>query len=63
MKLILLFRLYRPLMRLAHHFDWHYMPTLGPFEDGSTQRWCQWCGLREKMIEKKVFGQVRSLHE
>ena len=37
--------LHRPVMRLAHHFNWHYAP---PFvvEDGSEHRWCHWCGLR-----------------
>lgn len=38
--------LYRPIMRLAHRFDWHYAPTIGPLDDGSIQQWCQWCGMR-----------------
>lgn len=38
---------YRGLMRVAHHFNWHWAPVIGPFEDSSTQRWCQWCGFRE----------------
>lgn len=38
---------YRPTMKLAHKFNWHHTIKLGPFEDGSTQRWCQWCGLRD----------------
>ena len=37
---------YRLLMKVAHHYDWHYAPKIGPFEDGSYQHWCQWCGLR-----------------
>jgi hypothetical protein len=37
-------RLYRPLMRLAHRFHWHYAPPLYP--DGDTILWCQWCGFR-----------------
>jgi hypothetical protein len=37
---------YRHVMKFAHRFDWHHAPRLGPFEDGSTQQWCQWCGLR-----------------
>ncbi len=44
--------LYRTLMRLAHRFDWHHAPTFGPFEDGSTQKWCQWCGLRQTYAAK-----------
>lgn len=38
--------LYRALMRLAHHYNWHHAKVLGPFTDGSVQHWCQWCGLR-----------------
>ena len=34
-------------MRLAHKYDWHYAPRIGPFEDGRTQLWCTWCGFRE----------------
>jgi hypothetical protein len=41
--------LYRPMMRLAHRYDWHYAPVIGPFEDGSTQRWCKWCGFRQSI--------------
>lgn len=40
-------RIYRLIMKIAHRFDWHYAPIIGPFEDGSTQRWCKWCGFRE----------------
>lgn len=38
--------LYRPIMKVAHRFNWHYAPEIGPFEDGSTQLWCKWCGFR-----------------
>ena len=37
---------YRHVMKLAHKFHWHYAPRIGPFEDGSTQLWCHWCGFR-----------------
>lgn len=37
---------YRVHMRLAHRFNWHYAPTSHPFEDGTRQQWCQWCGMR-----------------
>ena len=37
--------LYRPLMRLAHRYNWHYAPPIYP--DGDTQLWCRWCGFRE----------------
>jgi hypothetical protein len=36
--------LYRPVMRLAHRFNWHWMPPIYPERD--TQLWCQWCGAR-----------------
>jgi len=39
---------YRTFMRLAHRFDWHYAPVIGPLlPDGSYQRWCKWCGFRQ----------------
>lgn len=38
--------LYRTVMKVMHHYNWHYAPVIGPFEDGSTQAWCKWCGLR-----------------
>lgn len=44
---------YSRLMRLAHHYDWHHAPVIGPFEDGRYQRWCTWCGFRE------TFGQTK----
>ncbi len=37
---------YRHLMRLTHYFGWHYAPVRGPYPDGTSQRWCRWCGLR-----------------
>ena len=58
--------LYRTLMKLTHHFNWHYAPVIGPLEPGGDyQRWCQWCGLRqsysydprmpvEEMIKRKL---------
>lgn len=46
-------RLYRLLMKVAHRYDWHYAPEIGPFEDGSTQRWCQWCGFRQSVPPKR----------
>jgi hypothetical protein len=36
--------LYRPLMRLAHRYHWHYAPPIHPERDEVL--WCQWCGLR-----------------
>lgn len=46
---------YRTVMRLAHRFNWHYAPLIGPISAGDSrdrlhggyQRWCQWCGFRE----------------
>lgn len=37
-------RIYRPAMRLLHHFGWCYpQPS---FPDGDVMWWCHWCGLR-----------------
>ena len=47
--------LYRPLMKLAHRYNWHYAPVIGPFEDGSTQRWCKWCGFRQSTPKPTAF--------
>lgn len=41
---------YRPIMKLAHKFNWHYAPIIGPLEDGAYQRWCKWCGFRDWYI-------------
>jgi hypothetical protein len=39
---------YRAFMRLAHRYNWHYMPVGGPDHDLA---WCQWCGLRDRVID------------
>lgn len=40
--------LYRLVMKLAHRYDWHYAPIIGPLSpDGTYQRWCKWCGFRQ----------------
>lgn len=51
---------YRHLMRFAHKFNWHYAPESLPFEDGSTQLWCQWCGFR--MTKKNLKGPLEPLN-
>ena len=38
--------LYRPLMKLAHRYNWHYAPPIYP-EGGSKQLWCKWCGFSQ----------------
>ena len=45
MSLLIKLRLYRPLMRLAHRFNWHYAPPIYP--EGDTHLWCKWCGFRQ----------------
>ena len=37
--------LYRVIMRIAHHYNWHYAPPIYPEND--VQLWCKWCGFRE----------------
>lgn len=45
-------RAYRAIMRLAHRFNWHYMPASYP--DGDTMLWCHWCGIRI-VTERRVY--------
>ena len=49
---------YRALMRLAHRFNWHYMPPSYP--DGDTMIWCHWCGARD-VIKRKNSTPFRLL--
>jgi len=41
---------YRLIMRLAHHFHWHYAPPIYP--QGDTLLWCKWCGFRA-VVERR----------
>ena len=43
--------IYRWIVIIAHKFDWHHAPVIGPFEDGMYQRWCKWCGFRENFVK------------
>lgn len=47
-------RLYRLIMRLAHHYHWHYAPPIYP--DGDTQLWCRWCGFRQTIKRGERHG-------
>lgn len=38
---------YRPLMRLAHRFNWHHMRRMPIIEPNRQQVWCEWCGVRD----------------
>ena len=42
---------YRLVMRVAHHYNWHYAPPVYP--DGDTQLWCQWCGFRQTIKRRQ----------
>lgn len=55
--------LYRPIMRLAHRFDWHWAPISGPYEDGARERWCHWCGMRDKVIDTRGPLTVEARHD
>lgn len=52
--MVIRLRLYRPLMRLAHYFNWHYAPPIYP--EGDTMLWCHWCGFRS-VIKKAGHSQ------
>jgi len=41
---------YRPLMRVAHRYNWHYAPPIYP--EGDMQLWCQWCECRQTIRHK-----------
>jgi hypothetical protein len=45
--------IYRPLMRLAHRYNWHHTKTIHP--GGDTMLVCDWCGLR---YLKAIRGRV-----
>jgi len=55
--------LYRPLMRLAHRYNWHYAPPSYPIPPrhpgGDVLRWCQWCGLRAVTARKPAREPIR----
>lgn len=38
--------IYRVIMKVAHHYNWHYMPPCYP-DVRDTMYWCHWCGLRD----------------
>ena len=52
-------RVYRLVMRIAHHYNWHYAPPI--FPEGDTQLWCQWCGFRMTLPRKT--GKEKSISE
>ena len=35
---------YRLIMKIAHHYNWHYTQPCYP--DGDVMLWCHWCGVR-----------------
>ncbi len=37
---------YRLIMKIAHHYGWHYAPDK-EMANGDKYRWCQWCGFRQ----------------
>jgi len=49
------FGLYRPLMKLAHRFNWHYAPAhIETCSDWEPIHWCEWCGLRGRVQKSKI---------
>ena len=38
--------LYRPIMKFAHRFNWHYMRPMPIIEKDRQRIWCEWCGAR-----------------
>ena len=55
-------RIYGIVSRLLHRFNLHYMSPMGPFDDGSRQLWCKWCGARHRIpAETEMSRQLRAL--
>lgn len=52
--------LYRPVMKLAHRFHWHYAPPIYP--DGDTMLWCKWCGFRQ-VVQRRDYKPAISTGE
>ena len=54
--------LYRPTMRMLHHFNLHYAPP-APMSPryGWHDHWCQWCGLRGKTYEPDLSKPLEPL--
>jgi len=53
---MLRWRLYRLVMKVAHHFNWHYAPGNRNLMDehGGVPHWCKWCGLRGTTYDLSV---------
>lgn len=53
---------YRPLMKLAHRYHWHYAPVMprmvGERPDGTHHHWCQWCGLRGTTVNTAEYKRL-----
>ena len=49
--------LYRAVMRVAHHYHWHYAPPCYP--EGDTLLWCHWCGFRQVITKEGYPGAIR----
>jgi len=53
----------RQLKIFAHKYDWHHMEKAGPFSDGSSQRWCHWCGLRVNIPAPDPMAVYKAMFE
>lgn len=50
-------------MKLAHKFDWHYAPMIGPIQpDGTYVRWCKWCGMRDTYTKERYELDSKTIH-
>lgn len=51
--------MYRPTMKLAHRFGWHYAPPNHALrERQGVMHWCQWCGLRGFVMDKRAMDEM-----
>lgn len=49
--------LYRRLMKITHRFNWHYAPPNHALtnDGGWPMHWCQWCGMRDFVMDMRAF--------
>jgi hypothetical protein len=52
--------LYRPVSRLLHRYNLHYMKPNTHIDPDKIHYWCEWCGLRDT-IEKEQ--RIPTLHK
>jgi len=50
--------LYRPIMKFAHRYNWHYAPPIYP--EGDTHLWCKWCGFQQTVKRRGDKDKIKA---